>query len=71
MERMASFRLPRFLSRRRPGVPAPRVLVVTDVHGRITIVPAPESREFWRQCPWAGDDEESVRFRRVMEEQYG
>lgn len=69
---MASLRhLMRFLPRRRPGIAAPRVLIATDEHGQVTIVPAPESREFWQQCPWAGDDEESVRFRRVMEEQYG
>lgn len=72
MSRMASLRsLANFLPRRRPRSGGPRVLIATDEHGGVTIVPAPESREFWRQCPWAGDDEESVRFRQVMDEQYG
>jgi hypothetical protein len=55
-------------SRPRRGV-GPTVLIGTDEHGRTVILPAPESLEFWRQCPWAGDDEESVRFRRIMEKE--
>lgn len=31
----------------------------------------PEGQAFWRSCPWAGDDEKSVRFRRILEEECG
>jgi hypothetical protein len=56
---------------RRQRFYGPTVLIATDELGRTTILPAPESLDFWRQCPWAGDDEESVRFRRIMEEDFG
>jgi hypothetical protein len=61
----------RFVPCRRSRIAAPTVLVTTDEQGRVTIMPAPESQAFWQQCPWAGDDDESVRFRRLMEEHYG
>lgn len=72
MERMAPFhRLKRLFLGRRSAADGPRVLVVTDEHGSVTVLPAPESLEFWRQCPWAGDDAESVEFRRIMERDLG
>lgn len=72
MECMASLhRLSRLLARRRSRMAGPRVIVATDERGRVRVMPAPESVEFWRQCPWAGEDEESVTFRRVMEEELG
>jgi hypothetical protein len=72
MKRMAALRhLSRLLVGRRSRIAGPRVIVATDEQGRVTVMPAPESVEFWRQCPWAGDDEESVAFRRVMEQKLG
>lgn len=60
----------RAITDRRQCFDGPTVLIATDEFGRTTILPAPESLDFWRQCPWAGDDEESVRFRRIMEEDF-
>jgi hypothetical protein len=31
-------------------------------------ISGPQGLEFWKQCPWAGDDEESRAFRRAIEE---
>jgi len=69
---MSSLRdLLRFLPGYRPRLASPTVLVATDEHGRTIVLPDPASRDFWQQCPWAGDDEESVRFRRIIEQEFG
>ncbi len=55
--------------RRRPfysfdGIP-------TEVLMRQQGIAGPQGLEIWKQCPWAGDDEEAVRFRRIIEEEFG
>jgi hypothetical protein len=34
-------------------------------------ITGPQGLDFWKDCPWGGDDEEAVEFRRIIEEEFG
>jgi hypothetical protein len=55
--------------RRRPSYPWDAI--PTEELMRQQGITGPQGLEIWKQCPWGGDDEEAIRFRRIIEEEFG